>query len=274
MEFPAGVLRAAVFLSARRLLRGTNRARDVVTKDTGVGGVCARCPALRRRWPTSSPPLPVSQDGAASPSCTSLEWPVCVTAETLRFRNTVSRGFQGTASPWPIAMSLLIKRKNTSCVIRRRAPAWSAGHTRVLHPQVHLPARPQSPANGRQAGDALAASILVHKPPVSPPTPAGAQPTAGRAASRGGLWASPAGASDRGPAGVCVCDRHIAGCLLCSSRPRLSAEGQVCGVTGLLAVSVAGPGGACGGRARAPPGEPGPPWACLGLGERDLGTRP
>lgn len=132
-------------------------------------------------------PAPTSpQDGAASPSCTSSEWPVCVTAETLRFRNTVSRGFQGTASPWPIAMIRLIKRKTTSCVIRRRAPAWSAGHTRVLHPQVHLPARPQSPANGRQAGDALAASILVHKPPVSPSAPAGAQPTAGRAASRGG----------------------------------------------------------------------------------------
>lgn len=136
-------------------------------------------------WPRPRPPT-VSQDGAASPSCTSSAWPVCVTAETLRFRNTVSRGFQGTASHWPIAMIRLIKRKNTSGVIRRRAPAWSAGHTRVLHPQVHLPARPQSPANGRQAGGALAASIPAHKAPVSPSALAGAQPTAGRAASRGG----------------------------------------------------------------------------------------
>lgn len=246
----------------------SRRTRALVGSALGA----RRCAGVGRPRPRRPPP--VSQVGAASPSCTSSEWPVCVTAETLRFRNTVSRGFQGTASPWPIAMSLLIKRKNTSCVIRRRAPAWSAGHTRVLHPQVHLPARPQSPANGRQAGDALAASILVHNPPVSPPAPAGAQPTAGRAASRGGLWASPACASDRGPAGVCVCDRHTATCLLCSSRPRLSAEGRVCGVTGRLTVSVAGPGGACGGRARAPPGGAGPPWARLGLGERDLGTRP
>lgn len=157
----------------------SRRTRALVGSALGA----RRCAGVGR--PRPRPPT-VSQDGAASPSCTSSEWPVCGTAETLRFRNTVSRGFQGTASPWPIAMSLLIKRKNTSCVIRRRAPAWSAGHTRVLHPQVHLPARPQSPANGRQAGDALAASILVHKPPISPPAPAGAQPTAGRATSRGG----------------------------------------------------------------------------------------
>lgn len=141
-----------MFLSARRLLRGTNRPRDVVTKDTGVGGVCARCPALRRRWPTSSPPPPpVSQDGAASPSCTSSEWPVCGTAETLRFRNTVSRGFQGTASPWPIAMIRLIKRKNHK--LRHSTPSTSV--VRGSHPcpsPTGAPARSSAEPHERPAG--------------------------------------------------------------------------------------------------------------------------